>query len=68
MIYRTIRIAISDEEMQRLNELAAEEYRRPADQARYLLRSALGLTDRVQKETGAVRTLASEHGASLTPR
>ena len=41
MSYRTMTIAISDEEMQALTRLALTEYRRPRDQARYMLKAAL---------------------------
>lgn len=61
MSYRTMKIAISDEEMQALTELAAAEYRRPADQARYILRRVL--LDNQEKHNGAVSIRQDTHGA-----
>lgn len=54
MAYRTMTIAISDEEMQALNRLAMAEYRRPRDQARYILRKVLIGNQVEEKHNGAV--------------
>lgn len=63
MGYRTMRIAISDEEMQELNSLALAEYRRPRDQARYILRRVLLDDQPEEKHNGAVSIRQDTHGA-----
>ncbi len=42
--YRTMTIVLSDEEAAALYESATADLRKPAEQARYLLRVALGLS------------------------
>lgn len=43
--YRRIYVPLSKEEFVTLQGIASNEYRHPRDQARYLLRQALGLTE-----------------------
>ena len=43
--FTRIIVPLGKDEFQALRELSAREYRHPRDQARYLLRQALGLTD-----------------------
>ena len=52
-------------EAKKLTEIAIKECRRPPDQARYLLRVALGLTDPNKHET-AVDTLQGGGGFVTT--
>lgn len=49
-------------EAKKLTEIAIRECRRPPDQARYLLRLALGLSD-AQKHESAVPTYQGSDGA-----
>ena len=63
MSYRTMTIAISDEEMQALNRLALAEYRRPRDQARYILRKVLVGNEAEEDHNGAVSIRQDTHGA-----
>lgn len=57
-----IYIRLSQEEFDALYNAAARDYRRPADQARAILRSVLLGADQ-EKHNDAVRPLAREHGA-----
>ena len=60
-----VSIPLSKDEFFALQERAEKEYRHPRDQARYMLRAALGLTDQM-KHNGAGLSLASETGAVVT--
>lgn len=67
MNYERLTIVVTKAEMDALRDISQRELRRPRDQARLLLRSALGLTDQkthndagftVTGETGAVAAIA----------
>ena len=53
MSYTRIVVPLSREELNALRDAADREYRHPRDQARYLVRQALGLTDSEGKYNGA---------------
>ena len=54
MSYRTMTIVLSDDEVNALRKSAEVDLRRPRDQARYLVRQALGLAEKPQtKHNGA---------------
>jgi len=65
MAYRTMTIAISDEEMQALNRLAMAHYRRPRDQVRYILRQVLIGDQSEEKHNGAAPTLPGANAATV---
>lgn len=46
MSYRTMTIVLSDDEVNALRKSAEVDLRRPRDQARYLVRQALGLAEK----------------------
>lgn len=50
MSYRTMTIVLSDDEVNALRKSAEVDLRRPRDQARYLVRQALGLADKPPNE------------------
>ena len=55
-------LVLSQGEMEALRRAAQAELRRPREQARYLVRVGLGMTDQ-EKHNGAVRLLADDYGA-----
>lgn len=57
-----ISVPMTQDELTRLLEVSRRELRHPRDQARYMLRSALGLTDQ-EKHNGAVMNFGETHGA-----
>ena len=59
--YTRISIPLGKDEYAALLKAAMSEYRHPRDQARYLVRVGLGLTDQ-EKHNGAVQVLA-DNGA-----
>ena len=68
MSYRTITIVLSDSEINALRKSAEMELRRPRDQARYLVRQALGLADKppsAENHNGAGTALGSSTGAAV---
>ncbi len=52
-MYKTITIPLSDSEFRRLRERASRNFRRPRDEACYLLLSGLGLATPTNKEGDA---------------
>ncbi len=69
MSYRTMTIVLSDDEVNALRRSAEVDLRRPRDQARYLVRQALGLVDKPPNEgkhNGAGTALGSSTGAAVT--
>ena len=66
MSYRTMTIVLSDDEAHALRRSAEVDLRRPRDQARYLVRQALGLAEpNGEKHNGAVTALGSDTGAAV---
>lgn len=68
MSYSRITVPLSREELNALREAADRDYRHPRDQARYLVRQALGLTDKPPSEgkhNGAGTALGSSTGAAV---
>ena len=59
---KTIYVPLTWEEFAKLREVAMSECRDPREQARYLVRVGLGMTDQ-EKHNGAVRLLADDYGA-----
>ena len=59
MSIRRISIPLTDAEISELRDLARREFRRPQDQAKYIIVSALGLA------TEATGQLAMNNGAPL---
>jgi hypothetical protein len=69
MSYTRITVPLSREELNALRDAADREYRHPRDQARYLVRQALGLADKppdAGKHNGAGTALGSSTGAAVT--
>ena len=67
--YRRITVPLGRDEWQRLTTAADQEYRHPRDQARFILRQALGLTEKLpngEKHNGAGTALGSSTGAAVT--
>ena len=61
-----ITVPLSREELNALRDAADREYRHPRDQARYLVRQALGLAEpNGEKHNGAVTALGSDTGAAV---
>ena len=63
--YTSIMLPLGKDEFNALRENADREYRHPRDQARYLLRCALGLSD-PNKHESAVATSQGGDGAFVT--
>lgn len=68
MSYSRITVPLSREELNALREAADRDFRHPRDQARYLVRQALGLVDKppsAQKTHGAARVAELGSGAGV---
>ena len=64
--YERLTVVLNESEMQQLRQAARADLRRPSDQARYLLRLALGLaaaTNEPNKHNCAVSPFQSGDGA-----
>lgn len=59
---KPVYVRLTPEEFAKLREVALHECRDPREQARYLVRVGLGMTDQ-EKHNGAVRLLADDYGA-----
>lgn len=69
MSYTRIVVPLSREELNALRDAADREYRHPRDQARYLVRQALGLTEKLpngEKHNGAAHVCETGSGAAVT--
>lgn len=66
MTYKTLTVPLTEREWNKLRTIAQSEYRNPKQQAAYLLRCALGLTDPNEHES-AGSTLAGD-GALVESR
>lgn len=64
MSYTRITVPLSREELNALRDAADREYRHPRDQARYLVRQALGLTSE-EKHNGAAQAVTGNCGAAV---
>ena len=64
--FTRITVPLGKEEFNALREISDREYRHPRDQARHLLRCALGLVTDPNKHESAGATLAGD-GAFVTP-
>ena len=49
MTYERVTIVLTEHEMQALRNIAQQELRRPRDQAAYILRNVLSVSDSVKK-------------------
>ena len=68
MSYRTMTIVLSDDEENALRKSAEVDLRRPRDQARYLVRQALGLAEKPPsggKHNGAAQAVTGNSGAAV---
>lgn len=65
--YTRITVPLGKDEFQALRESSDREYRHPREQARYLLRLALGLTD-PNKNESAIATLTGSDGGFVEVR
>jgi hypothetical protein len=68
MSYRTMTIVLSDDEVNALRRSAEVDLRRPRDQARYLVRQALGLAEKppaTEKHNGAAQAVTGNCGAAV---
>lgn len=65
--YRRITVPLGRDEWQRLTTAADQEYRHPRDQARFILRQALGLAEKppaAEKHNGAAQAVTGNCGAA----
>jgi len=68
MSYTRITVPLSREELNALRDAADREYRHPRDQARYLVRQALGLAEKppaAEKHNGAAQAVTGNCGAAV---
>lgn len=66
--YRRITVPLGRDEWQRLTTAADQEYRHPRDQARFILRQALGLAEKppaAEKHNGAAQAVTGNCGAAV---